>query len=84
MNLNQRRLTGTRYPADPKPTKADVVDVLADKGFELISEKENVGEWNESRNYYAVKGDSKLLLFTKMKNERMNWAEVLDETKTLS
>lgn len=80
MSLNMRRPTGARTnPFEKRNTKKWLVDVLKEAGYKLVVKMDNVGEWNELRDFSAVKGDSVIELDIAMKGEKPNWEWMIKE-----
>jgi len=76
MNLNHRRPASSPVRMlDPIATKADLAEALAAEGWKLergpVVDK---GEWNERRNFHAVRDDADpVWLGSVMKGERGDW-----------
>lgn len=70
------RPSGGILPCD---TQRELKDRLAEDGYTLKSTKRNVGDWNESRDFYAVRGDRELYLDNASKGDRPDWQYMWDE-----
>lgn len=51
---------------------------LMDEGYTLKTAKSRVGEWNESRDYYAVKGDREIWMGSVYPGDRPDWQGMWD------
>lgn len=80
MNLNQRRPLSHRVQVlEPIRTKADLSEILAEQDWALErGDVINKGEWNERREWFAVKASSRLRIGVVLKGERANWAGMLE------
>lgn len=57
-----------------RKTKADLVDLMNITGWTLKrGEWENLGEWNESFKWLAVKGECQQTLDVISKNDKTSW-----------
>lgn len=84
MNLNQRRPVSSPVRSLLPANRDTVVNVLTANGYELTTTRENVGEWNQCRNYVAVRGEESILLDVVMRGERPNWEGMLRVANGLS
>mgnify|MGYP006273499533 CR=1 FL=1 len=60
-------------------TKSELLEILKAKGLELTVERENVGAWNECRNFKV--GD--FVLDVVMKSDRPDWTYMVEQAKKL-
>jgi len=76
----QRRIHGTLHSRSPRnlPTRADLVEQAAAQGWTIERGPVNhPGEWNQNREIFAVRGETRLSIWRQMKGERVNWQEVI-------
>ena len=55
-----------------------LVHFLMDEGYMFKTAKSRVGEWNESRDYYAVKGDREIWMGSVYPGDRPDWQGMWD------
>jgi hypothetical protein len=65
------RPSGVELPCD---TKAELVSRLKEAGYTLTSYRKNVGNWNESRDWFAREGLNEHWLENTSKGDRPDWA----------
>lgn len=66
------RPSGGELPCD---SKAELVSRLKAEGFKLVSRRKNVGNWNESRDWFATDdGQNELWLENTSKGDRPDWS----------
>jgi hypothetical protein len=75
-NLSRSRF-GRYSHNTPNSTKADLVWLLEGKGLTLTIERENVGAWNECRNFKV--GD--VVLDSAMKKDKPDWAYMIQQAE---
>jgi len=64
------RPSGGILPCD---TQRELKSRLAEEGYKLVSYRKNVGQWNESRDFWARKGMREMMLDNAMKGDRPDW-----------
>lgn len=70
------RPSGGVLPCD---TQRELKSRLAEEGYKLVSVRRNVGNWNESRDFYARKGLREMWLENTSKGERPDWEVMWSE-----
>jgi hypothetical protein len=81
MSNYSRRPLSSRPSAGlvPCDTQKELKSRLAEEGFTLVSYRKNVGNWNESRDWFAKKGLGELWLENTSKGDRPDWAVMWKE-----
>jgi hypothetical protein len=77
-NLSRSRF-GRYTNHEPAGTKAMLMDVLARKKLELVIERENIGAWNECRNF-KVGGAT---IDVVMKSGKPDWDYMIQEVEKM-
>jgi hypothetical protein len=79
-NYSRRRVSTPVNPFVEVTTRRILEEFLLEEGHFLLTSRTNVGEWNESMNYYAVKvgkvghPDERMWLDSASPGERRDWA----------
>lgn len=76
MSNHSRRPVSSRPSGGVLPcdTQKELKDRLAEEGYTLFSMRKNVGNWNESRDWFAKKGLREFWLENTSKGDRPDWA----------
>lgn len=77
-NWSRRPISSPVNPFVPVNTRKVLVEFLREEGYTLKTAKSRVGEWNESRDYYAVKGDREVWLDSVSPGDRPDWQGMWD------
>lgn len=79
MSMNQRRPTGARTNPYANMTKSDVEHMVSQRGWRIVTERRNRGDWNECRDIVAVNETDdreRIIMDTVMKGERIDWSDI--------